>query len=721
MILPVPGSNRFPHISSGVGHIRRRELTATPSTMDQRVSSTKRSKACHACKTRKVRCSGYPPPCGGCSQRGIACVFGQRKVPLRKNVNKALVTTVAVPPEPSESLVKPVIAALKTPPCQVPAREEEHSTLSSPDLYIDQLLSRTVPPEGSNNNRRLALKGNGLFGGSYTITFFTDARLASLSARLQNNKVDQLVKRFSAVLKSRVKSPDKVSARSISQEKGRNGPFHDRAAAATFISAYFEYIHPLYPHLNRSSFEETAFSSDLPTVLTENKAFSALYHSVLALGCLYDGGGSFEPGKGRAWQLFSISLALFPELVQSPDSLLSLQAMATMAIYSLGISCLSIEKFIMTEAARRAQNLALITMIGVAAQTFRRTFWVLYSLEKMSSFFFGRNSAFIDMDITTPIPSIPESIFGTFDWFLTFARLSRILSRALTSLFSPGVSNKDMPYYAVTIDHLSADLEQWRLSLPEDKRPGPLANQYVFRKPVSGAAVLWTHYLYYGFRLILAKTYLQLTTGAGDSSIIENRVKSKEAMMSVTRSILELTPFIDVEPSTPLWVLAGIPIFALFILFEEVINDPRHKDAASNLALLDISGGHFSRIEYASEGSVPGSLIAEFSYIAREYVHDTNRDASQHQDMSQNMPATSSNGMLTQMPSNNAIPMTAGDPAGASIFATLPATIDTSSDFYGMDKNAQGQDPWIADNDLLLGINVMDIFSGFIPLPELPQ
>lgn len=97
-------------------------------------------------------------------------------------------------------------------------------------------------------------QGNGLFGmnessyalfhpsltvtgGTYTITFFTDARLASLSARLQNNKVDQLVKRFSAVLKSRVKSPDKVSARSISQEKGRSGPFNDRAAAATFIAS----------------------------------------------------------------------------------------------------------------------------------------------------------------------------------------------------------------------------------------------------------------------------------------------------------------------------------------------------------------------------------------------------------------------------------------------------------------------------------------------------
>jgi hypothetical protein len=115
-------------------------------------------------------------------------------------------------------------------------------------------------------------------------------------------------------------------------------------------------------------------------------------------------------------------------------------------------------------------------------------------------------------------------------------------------------------------------------------------------------------------------------------------------------------------------VLAGIPIFALFIIFEEVINDPRHKDAASNLALLDISGGHFSRIEYASDGSVPGSLIAEFSYIAREYVHEMNREASQRQDISQHMPATSSHGMLTQMPSN-AVSVTAGDSASAAMFA----------------------------------------------------
>lgn len=120
-------------------------------------------------------------------------------------------------------------------------------------------------------------------------------------------------------------------------------------------------------------------------------------------------------------------------------------------------------------------------------------------------------------------------------------------------------------------------------------------------------------------------------------------------------------------------MLAGIPIFALFVLFEEVINDPKHKDAASNLALLDIAGGHFSRIEYASDGSLPGSLIAEFAKIAREYVNDTNRDNSQHQDQSQGLPAGSIPGILgIQMQGDSTVPISAGEQNTSPMFQVRP-------------------------------------------------
>lgn len=58
------------------------------------------------------------------------------------------------------------------------------------------------------------------------------------------------------------------------------------------------------------------------------------------------------------------------------------------------------------------------------------------------------------------------------------------------------------------------------------------------------------------------------------------------------------------------------------MLFDIVIHDPQLPDTASNLALLDMAAGHFSRIEFVSGGAVPGSLIAEFAKIARDYVNE---------------------------------------------------------------------------------------------------
>lgn len=69
-------------------------------------------------------------------------------------------------------------------------------------------------------------------------------------------------------------------------------------------------------------------------------------------------------------------------------------------------------------------------------------------------------------------------------------------------------------------------------------------------------------------------------------------------------------------------VLALMPLSALFIIFDLVVHNPTHPETNNNLALLDVASGHFSRVEYESRGTLPGSLVAEFAHIAREYVRD---------------------------------------------------------------------------------------------------
>ncbi|KAM6512141.1 hypothetical protein FSOLCH5_009859 [Fusarium solani] len=364
----------------------------------------------------------------------------------------------------------------------------------------------------------------------------------------------------------------------------------DNASAARHIAAYYERVHPLFPHLDRASFESKISSPNLPTILAEEPAFSALYHLVLALGCLHSGGGSFEPGKGKAWKLFSVALPLIPDLEKSNDPLVALQAITTAAVYALGISCLSIEQRIMTQAGRMAQDLGPAIAKGPSAKAFHRIFWVLYCIEKMSSFHFGRSSTLVDAEIITPMPHFPESI-----------------------------------------------------------------------------------------------------------------------------SILEIITYVDVEPSTPLWILAGIPICALFVLFDQVINDPTHPDTRSNLALLDIAGGHFSRIEFASEGSLPGSLIAEFAYIAREYVNET---TSQGLDLGGSLHPQRSHGdgmsslEMPEVPGSADRPMSKLD-KGTDVILP-PTTLETSQDIASMGSALYftPQDSWMGGSDLLLGIDVMDIFNN---------
>lgn len=94
-----------------------------------------------------------------------------------------------------------------------------------------------------------------------------------------------------------------------------------------------EHHHSVYPFLDRRDFEEKASLKELSQVLEDSPPFSALYHTVLALGCQYHGGGSFEPGVGTSWQLFQVALGLFPDIIIPKETLLSVQVCASMTTH----------------------------------------------------------------------------------------------------------------------------------------------------------------------------------------------------------------------------------------------------------------------------------------------------------------------------------------------------------------------------------------------------
>lgn len=69
-------------------------------------------------------------------------------------------------------------------------------------------------------------------------------------------------------------------------------------------------------------------------------------------------------------------------------------------------------------------------------------------------------------------------------------------------------------------------------------------------------------------------------------------------------------------------MLGIIPLSALFILFDFVIHNPFHPETSTNLALLGVAVGHFSRLDYATGGSLPCSILSDFAHLAHHFVRD---------------------------------------------------------------------------------------------------
>lgn len=186
---------------------------------------------------------------------------------------------------------------------------------------------------------------------------------------------------------------------------------------------------------------------------------------------------------------------------------------------------------------------------------------------------------------------------------------------------------------------------------------------------------------------------------------------------------------------------AGIPMASLLVVFDVVISYPKHPETNTNLALLDVAGGHFSRIEYASAGWLPGSLLTQFSQIAREYVSrgKTNDGSSVPHGRPQTEAVTSTSlGKAPQAALDGELGATSGPPLQPA-FDTLPVSNGslwkmivvrrfkwlrnvaqiTSGDqefpLSDMLYFPMGDDPSQLGDGLLTGTDLMELFHSSIP------
>ncbi|KAK1851791.1 fungal specific transcription factor [Colletotrichum chrysophilum] len=412
------------------------------------------------------------------------------------------------------------------------------------------------------------------------LAYFSDQKVDQLVQRIGDSRIRDLVNGIDAALQSSILTrTDEVLSRLGSER--RCPPVRIPADESRL------YIR-LYPFLNRDDFEEKAFSPELEKVLEDDLQYSSLYHAVLALGCQHFGQGSFDPGKGRAWELFRICLSHTADILNFGDSLLGLQALTAMSVFSMSACYLQVEHSILAEATRMALALRYHKSALEGGQAVcRRTFWVLYHLEKQYSFQARRSSGIADYDVGCPVPNVPESTFGEYNWFLSSIRFGRVLSVAYEQLFSVTASTRDTQILLSAISRVRGMLEDWRQSVPVDFRPKEQLNKQRLTDPRTRQIALSTQLYYFHLVIALERMSLQLDEDGG-----QRQQESRKDLLQAARTIIELTRYIDVEPYTPVFTLAIMPLSALFILFDFIIYNPLHPDVRSNLTLLDIAVGN---------------------------------------------------------------------------------------------------------------------------------
>lgn len=202
-----------------------------------------------------------------------------------------------------------------------------------------------------------------------------------------------------------------------------------------------------------------------------------------------------------------------------------------------------------TEGVKKAQTLGYNRSTASGDDPRNRTFWVLYFLEKNMSFSTGRGSTIMDTDISSAIASSQLQCSGVaFNWTRASVRISRLISRVYSSLFSVSVRDRSATYYIATVQSSKSELEAWKGTIPAELRPGlPIRPYTIQASQLMMDISIRLHYLYHVTQLHLDRTALQLET---DPSI---RSEVASGIMSTTRTILELTKYVDMQPYTPLW------------------------------------------------------------------------------------------------------------------------------------------------------------------------
>lgn len=154
-----------------------------------------------------------------------------------------------------------------------------------------------------------------------------------------------------------------------------------------------------------------------------------------------------------------------------------------------------------------------------------------------------------------------------------------------------------------TVDDIQPQLEKLLESLPprlqtNSNVPSPCQLQSIYLYFAIWGSLMATHIIFF-------YPWIAARFGPGNDSAIQAQIRESSAVVAnAARQIILVLRSVTTDAATPSWLAFYYPIYAHTNLLVYVLMDPSRKTAMGDLALLDISAGHFGHVEHTTDAEV---------------------------------------------------------------------------------------------------------------------
>ncbi|KAF4331794.1 Type I inositol 1 4 5-trisphosphate 5-phosphatase 2 [Fusarium beomiforme] len=347
---------------------------------------------------------------------------------------------------------------------------------------------------------------------------------------------------------------------------------------------------------------------------------------------------SFVSSRERSWSFFENAMSVHTELLYTHTDSTAIEALLLMVrtpyVFNKTLASPALEYMLVSSAVRLAQSKGFhiqASQESILSENERATrtwlWWNAYLLDKHVAIRSGRPSAVDDQDISVALPTVARagttSDFHFFKAMINHAQISSQVSRRLSTT---RLQITPLHQTLQDIRDLDHQIREWYEDLDPVFKSRPSAGSRRTHPFFEYGHYAYLYFNYHGtlcnIHCILTYPWARPALLQPQNQVIAEQLRESSLVVSeASRAIARGTQHIDLDVDCRGWLALYYPIMSLVNLFLGVLEKLTEQDdetVTSDLILMDVLAGHFSRLEYATDSMTSITFAREVASLARE-------------------------------------------------------------------------------------------------------